>query len=150
ALLLVPGLAGLTRLFPGRGAVLGHLGIGLLALNALGNLGDAAGGSALSALASGGVTGQDVAVADAVATEPVFAVVQLMVLVGLLGFPLLAIALLRARTVHWAVPVLLLACLVSFFVPVTEAVGGVLLVLAYGMVGVRFLRPEPAPAPAVA
>ncbi|GLX04916.1 hypothetical protein [Microbispora sp. NBRC 16548] len=149
-LLMLPGLAGLTRLFPGRGAVLGHLGIGLLALNALGNLGDAASGPALAALASGGVTGQEVAIADVVAGQPVFVAVQLMVLVGLLGFVLLAAGLLRARTVHPVVPALLLASLVSFFVPVTEAVGGVLLLLAYGMVGVRFLRPEPGPVPAVA
>jgi hypothetical protein len=144
ALLMVPGLAGLPRLFPGRGAVLGHLGIALLWLNLLGNLGDAANGSVLSGLASGGVTDQKVAIADAVAGEPVFTVIQLMVLIGLLGFVLLAVALFRARTVHWAVPALLLATLVSFFVPITEAVGGILLVLAYGSVGARFLRPESA------
>ncbi|MGR6320695.1 hypothetical protein Q2K19_22325 [Micromonospora soli] len=143
-LLLVPGLAGLPRLFPGRGAVLGHLGIGLLTLNMLANLGDAASGSALSAIAPGGVTDQNVAILDAVAREPVFIIIQLMVLIGLLGFVLLAVALFRARTVHWAIPTLLLATLVSFFVPITEALGGVLLVLAYGWIGARFLRPEPA------
>lgn len=143
-LLLVPGLAALPRLFPGRGAVLGHLGIGLLTLNMFGNLGDAASGSTLSAIASGGVTDQKVAILDGVAREPVFTVIQLMVLIGLLGFVLLAVGLFRARTVHWAVPTLLLATLVSFFVPITEAVGGILLVLAFGWVGARFLRPDPA------
>lgn len=39
---------------------------------------------------------------------------------------------------------------VSFSVPVTGAVGGAPLLPAYGMVGVSFLRPEPAPVPAVA
>ncbi|GGO03050.1 MULTISPECIES: hypothetical protein [Microbispora] len=149
ALLMVAGLAGLPRLFPGRGAVLGHLGIALLWLNMLGNLGDAASGSVLSAMAAGGVTDQKVAIADAVAGEPVFMVIQFMVLIGLLGFVLLAVALFRARTVPWAVPALLLATLVSFLVPITEAVGGVLLVLAYGSVGTRFLRPESAVNPAV-
>ncbi|ETK34112.1 hypothetical protein [Microbispora sp. ATCC PTA-5024] len=146
SVVMLPGLAGLPRLFPGRGAVLGHLGLGLLGLNILGNLGDAASGPALAALAAGGVTDQDVTAANGVAAEPAFAVVQIMVLAGMLGFVLLPAALLRSRTVHWAVPALILATLVSFFLPVTEGLGGVLLTSALGMVGVRFLRPAPADA----
>jgi hypothetical protein len=100
----------------------------------LANLGDAVNGSTLLAIAAGVVTDQKVAIADAVTNEPVFTVIQLMVLVGLLGFVLLAVALLLARTVHWAVPVLLLATLISFVTPLkaTETVGQILLVLAYG------------------
>ncbi|WP_248962921.1 hypothetical protein [Sphaerisporangium perillae] len=147
AVLMLPGLAGLLRLLSGRGAVLGHLGVGLFALNLFGNLGDAANSSALSALAAGGVTDQEVAIADAVAGNAVFIVIQLMVLVGLLGFILLAAALFRARTVHLTVPALLLATVISFFLPVTEGVGGILLVLAFGAVGLRFLRPGPIAVP---
>lgn len=142
-LITLPGLAGLVRLFPGRGAVLGHLGIGLLGLNMLGNLGDAAGSAALSALASGGVTEQKAAIADAISGETVFVVVQLMVLAGMLGFILLPVGLLLARTVHWAVPALILATVVSFFLPVNEGVGGVLLALGMGTIGVRFLTDLP-------
>lgn len=147
ALITLPGLAGLVRLFPERGRVLGHLGVGLLGINLLGNLGDAAGGAVLSVLASGGVTEQETAIADAVGGEPVFVAVQLMVLVGMLGFVLLPAGQLLARTVHWAVPALILAALVSFFLPVSEGVGGVLLALGLGAAGVALLRGRPAAAP---
>ncbi|MEV5558471.1 hypothetical protein AB0L44_32855 [Nonomuraea wenchangensis] len=116
--------------------MLGHLGVGLLGINLLGNLGDAAGGAVLSVLASCGVTEQETAIADAVGGEPVFVAVQLMVLAGMLGFVLLPVGQLLARTVHRAVPALILVALVSFFLPVSEGVGGVLL-------GWGWARPAP-------
>ena len=69
----------------------------------------------------------------------VASVAELLVLFGLLGFPLLAGALWRAG-VHRAVPALIAVSFVSFFFPIPEAVGGVLMVVALAWLGVEILR----------
>jgi hypothetical protein len=143
AALLVPGTVGLLRLLPGRGARLGLIAVALLVVNAFGNIGDAALAPVLSQAAAHGITPSEVALVDGVQTSALSSLVESMVLVGLLGFPLLAIALRRARTVPAAAPALIGASFVAFFVPgAGELIGGVLLTAAMAIVAVTLGRDE--------
>jgi hypothetical protein len=75
-----------------------------------------------------------------------------MVLIGLLGFPLLAVALYGARTVPVAVPALIGVAFVSFFLPISEGIGGGLLAIAFAVAARQLVsgpaarRLEPLPA----
>jgi hypothetical protein len=141
AVLLVPAGVGFLRLVPSR---LGFAAVALLVLSALGNMGDAGTSAYILELAGNGVTGTEVGVVAAVQDGAIGSAIELMVLVGLLGFPLLAIALWRARTVPVAAPILIGAAFVAFFVPgAGEAVGGALLLGAMGVCAARMLPAAP-------
>jgi hypothetical protein len=141
AALLVPASIGFLRLVPGR---LGLAAVVLLVLSALGNVGDAGTSAFVLELARNGVTGTEVGVVSAVQNGAIGSAIELMVLLGLLGFPLLAVALWRARTVPVAAPILIGAAFVAFFVPgAGEAVGGALLFGAMGVCAARLLPATP-------
>jgi hypothetical protein len=141
AALLVPASIGFLRLVPGR---LGFAAVVLLVLDALGNVGDAGMSAYVLALAGHGVTGAEVSVVSAVQDGAIGSAIELMVLLGTLGFPLMAVALWRARTVPVAAPILIGAGFVAFFVPgAGEAVGGALLLGAMGVCAARLLPPAP-------
>ncbi len=141
AALLVPASIGFLRLVPGR---LGFAAIVLLVLNALGNVGDAGASAYVLELAGHGVTGADVGVVSAVQDGAIGSAIELMVLPGTLGFPLLAVALWRARTVPVAAPILIGAAFVAFFVPgAGEAVGGALMFAALCVCAARMIPPAP-------
>jgi hypothetical protein len=140
-LLLVPATIGLVRFFGGRGSTLGHLAIGLVVLNGIGNAADVVHGALLSTLARDGVSATDVALVTRLDDSGLGSVVQLLTLVGLLGFPLLAAALWRSRTAPRWVPVVLVAGVVSFFFPINEGVGATLMWVAFGALGLQLARP---------
>jgi hypothetical protein len=141
AVLLVPAGVGFLRLVPGR---LGFAAVALLVINALGNVGDAGMSAYVLELAGHGVTGTEVGIVSAVQDGAIGSAIELMVLVGTLGFPLLAVALWRARTVPVAAPILIGAAFVAFFVPgAGEAVGGALLLGAMGVCAARMLPAAP-------
>jgi len=121
-------------LLRGRGGRLGAAAIGLLYASTLGNAGDAGASAYQWAAATDGVSAADVAIVERAQESAAGVAVSLLVLVGLLGFPLLAAALYRARTTPPAVPALIAAAFVSFFFPIPELVGGLLLVAAFGLV----------------
>ena len=121
-------------LLRGRGGRLGAAAIGLLYASTLGNVGDAGASAYQWAAATDGVSAADVALVERAQESAAGVAVSLLVLVGLLGFPLLAAALYRARTTPPAVPALIAAAFVSFFFPIPELVGGLLLVAAFGLV----------------
>jgi hypothetical protein len=141
AVLLVPASVGFLRLVPGR---LGFAAVALLVLSALGNVGDAGTSAFVLELARNGVTGTEVGIVAAVQDGAIGSAIELMVLLGLLGFPVLAVALWRARTVPVAAPILIGAAFVAFFVPgAGEAVGGALMLGAMGVCAARMLPPAP-------
>jgi hypothetical protein len=126
ALLLVPASIGVLRLV--GGARLGFAAVVLLVLNGLGNIGDVGMSAYVLEFARDGVTGSDVSLVNAVQDGAIGSAIELLVLIGTLGFPLLAVALWRARSVPVAAPALLGAAFVAFFLPgAGEAVGGVLM-----------------------
>jgi hypothetical protein len=141
AALLVPASVGFLRLVPGR---LGFAAIALLVLNALGNVGDAGMSAYILELAGHGVTGSEVGIVSAVQDGAIGSAIELMVLLGTLGFPLVAVALWRARTVPVAAPILIGAGFVAFFLPgAGEAVGGALLLGALAVCAARMLPAPP-------
>jgi hypothetical protein len=141
AVLLVPAGVGFLRLVPGR---LGFAAVALLVVNALGNVGDAGMSAYVLELAGHGVTSTEVGIVSAVQDGAIGSAIELMVLLGTLGFPLLAVALWRARTVPVAAPILIGAAFVAFFVPgAGEAVGGALLLGAMGVCAARMLPAAP-------
>jgi hypothetical protein len=146
AMLLIPGSLGILRLLPAgaRGAKLGFAAIVLLVINGFGNIGDAGMSAYVLEAARNGVTASDVALVDAVQKGAIGSLIELAVLVGTLGFPLLAVALWRARTVPIAAPVLIGAGFVAFFVPgAGEAVGGALLFAALAVCAARVIPAAP-------
>jgi hypothetical protein len=126
AVLLIPGLITLARNVSGK---LGAAAIGLLYLNTLGNVGDAGHGATLLAAAKNGVSGADVALAKSIDAGSIASTIELMVLFGLLGFPVLAVALYKNRVARW-IPAVIGIAFVSFFAPVNEGVGAALLAIA--------------------
>ena len=107
-------------------------------MNLIGNAGDVIIGRLLASLSADGVSARDVTLLASVKDGGVGGVVELLVLFGLLGFPLLAGALWRAGG-HRAVPAAIALSFVSFFVPIPEAVGGVLMAVALVWLGVEIL-----------
>jgi hypothetical protein len=127
-------------LLRGRGGRLGAAAIGLLYASTLGNVGDAGASAYQWAAATDGVSAADVAIVERAQESAAGVAVSLLVLVGLLGFPLLAAALYRARTTPPAVPALIAAAFVSFFFPIPKLVGGLLVVAAFGLVARTSVR----------
>jgi hypothetical protein len=146
AMLLIPGSLGVLRLLPAgaHGARIGFAAIVLLVVNGFGNIGDAGMSAYVLEAARSGVTAGDVALVDGVQNGAIGSLIELLVLVGTLGFPLLAVALWRARTVPVAAPVLIGAGFVAFFLPgAGEAVGGALLFAALAMCAARVIPAAP-------
>ncbi len=136
--LMLPATLAVLHMLRGRGAALGHVAIGLLFLNLIGNAGDVIMGQLLASLSTDGVSARDVTLLASVKDSGVGSVVELLVLFGLLGFPLLAGALWRAG-VHRAVPAAIAVSFLSFFVPIPEAIGGALMAVALAWLGVEIL-----------
>jgi len=80
---------------------------------------------------TGGVPVADVTTLERIDATGTAGVIELLVLFGLLGFPLLAGALRRSRSVPRWIPVVLLAGVVSFFFPVSEGIGATLMWVAF-------------------
>ncbi len=137
---LLPAIMALLHLLRGRGAALAHVGCGLLLLNLIGNAADVTHGALLAALSGNGVSGSDVAVEKALSRNGVYTASQLLVLVGLLGFPLVAAALWRSSAVPRAIPALLVVSVVSFFFPIPEVLGAALMTIAFGAIAAEVLR----------
>ena len=141
AVALVPATVGLLRFFPGgRGTVWGHLAVGLLFLNLLANAADVVRAGLLRVLVDGGVTAADVSILEALSGQGTTAALEVMVPLGLLGFPLLAFALWRARTVARWIPGVLLLGVVCFFFPVNEGVGASLLAAGFVALATDLVR----------
>lgn len=130
-LVLAPATVGLLRFFRGRGTVLGHIAVGLIFLNLLGNVADVMHAGLLHALAKDGVDSGDVAVLNALDHSGAAAAVGMLVPIGLLGFPLLSAALWRAGTTPRWVPLVLLAGVACFFFPINEGVGATVMAAAF-------------------
>ena len=146
AVLLVPGLITLARTAAGK---LGGVAIGLLYLNTLGNVGDAGHGATLLAAAKDGVSSADVTLAKAIDAGSIASVVELMVLIGLLGFPLLAVAFYRSGVAKW-IPAVLGAAFLSFFAPINEGFGAALMAIAFTAVALPRRTGAPAAVPSSA
>jgi hypothetical protein len=147
ATLLVPGLITLARTAAGK---LGGVAVGLLYVNTLGDVGDAGHSATLLAAAKNGVSSADVELVKSIDTTSIASLVELMVLVGLLGFPLLAVALYKSRVARW-IPIAIGVAFVSFFAPISEGFGAAVLAIALSAVAFpgRF-RAQPVPSSAAA
>lgn len=145
SVLFVPAVLGALHLVRGRGGVLGHLGVALVVTGVIGHAVFAGFQIVLAgALASGVDRGQLSAMTEG-APNVGFLVVMAMFMLGFFpGVVLLAVALWRGRSVPPWAPLFLLAFVVSDFVPFggawAEAVGPVLGIVGFGMVGVSLLR----------
>ena len=139
AVLLLPALLGFAGLLRGHGGRPAAVALGLMFVNTAGNIGDAGMGAYVSSAASDGVSAADVSVIDHAQSGAIYSLISIMVLLGLLGFPLLAWSLYRARTVPVAVPALIAVAFVSFFLPISEGVGGGLLAIAFAIAAQRLV-----------
>ncbi len=139
-ILLIPGTVAIVHLLRDRGSRLGHVAGALLLLNLVGNAADVAHSATLAGLAQGGVTDGDVTILTAIHDNAAYSLAELCVLFGLLGFPVLAAALWRCGGVPRAIPVVLIASVISFFFPISEGIGGTLMAVAFAWIGADLLR----------
>lgn len=138
--LLVPATVGILRFFRERAAVVGHIAVGLIFINLLGNTADVMHGALLGALARDGVSPADVDVLKALDSTGGAVAVEIMVPLGLLGFPLLAFALWRSRTTPLWVPLTLVAGVVCFFFPINEGLGAAVMGIAFVGLAITIAR----------
>ncbi|HEY7198393.1 MAG TPA: DUF4386 family protein [Gaiellaceae bacterium] len=139
SILLVPATIGVLHMIRGRGTALAHVGIGLMILNLLGNVADVTHSALLGVLATGGVTPAEISIVDRLSSNALESTVELMTLVGLLGFPIVAAALWRSGAVPRAIPALIVVGAVSFFFPIPEVIGSVVMAAAFSWLGVDIL-----------
>jgi hypothetical protein len=140
ALLLLPGVIALVALVRGRGFVLAHVAGALVVLNLFGNVADLGRSGIAQLLAGGGVTAADVTLLEALFGNALFLAVDVLVALGLLGYPLLAVALFRSGVLPRPVPALMALGFVAFFTPLPEVVGALLLGSGFALAGVSMLR----------
>lgn len=138
-ILLIPATVAIVHLLRGRGSRLGHVAGALLVLNLVGNAADVVHSAVLGGLADDGVSAADVSLLTTIHADAGYGIAELCVLFGLLGFPVLAAALWRSGAVPRPIPAVLLVSVISFFFPISEGIGGVLMAVAFAWLGVTVL-----------
>jgi hypothetical protein len=146
AILFVPATLGLIHLLSGRGAILGHVGGGLMLLAQLGSAALVGLDLALLEISDEGADrGQMIALAERMMGSAGFTILLLVALFGsFLGLAFLAAGLWRARVVPaWPSVLILLFVVMEFTVigvsEVLESVALVLLAIGLGWVGIKVL-----------
>ncbi len=147
--LFAPALIGLLPMFRGRGAILGHIGVGLALIGAIGHAVWAGFQIVLAGVALSGIDpAQFSAMVESGPPNAGFIVILLMFMVGFLpGLLILAIGLWRDRVA----PVWAVACIIALvvwdFVPieggaVVAAIGPVLGLIGFGAIGLKMLTTQ--------
>jgi Domain of unknown function (DUF4386) len=139
-LLLLPTLVAFLHLLRERGSALGHAAYGLVNLALIGYAVDFGRRSAIDELAQGGVDQADIGFLMRLDDNPLYAVTDYLLVVGLAGLALLGWAFWRARLFHRAVPLLLVAAAVCAIAPIHDAIGAALLTAAFAIAGVQLLQ----------
>jgi hypothetical protein len=144
--ILIPGILGALNLLRGRGVVLGHLGatlavLGLVCFSAL----LASSFYDVAATARGADTQAYVDISERLEDRAGPIIIVAVALLGtFIGFILLAAAFLRARTVPvWVGPALIVGIVVAASFDSSRAmqiIGSLLLLAAFGTVGLRLLQ----------
>lgn len=147
SVLFVPALMGILALVRERGAILAHIGVGLMLVGVIGHAVWSGFQVMLAGLTQSGLDQAQLAAAVEGGGPPPasFMVIMLMFLVGFfLGLLVLAAGLWRSRAVpRWVAVGLVLVAASDFILPgakVFSALGMALIVACFGAIGLKVLR----------